>query len=559
MDSELLDNSLPRNPLRSPKPRQVFSPLSPSIYSRNTDGASILPNDSIMSLDATAAKSGRKGSISGSAVIITSHSVKSYVIGTPTPQRVTGSARSSRDWKAWLSHEVSELGNLSTEDISIQYSTPTAHRREFTQISEEGNTVLVHELEGSSIPDSAPPPLETPTNQDVSVEPVTAFKTSTEDISCVPAMRESHERASSPDYRFSMSADLIQSSTPNLPASFTRPKLQSASSSSSRMNERFPFIERERRSASSTNSARLSRHTPSLAGSQSSSSKVTPSPRVYSDFSAPSSIRLKNEGSNGPKRSGLSDSDAGSQKENATPANVLKASGRLSGSPSASSLDRPLSLQPLPASSLNRLSSNLAQYTTSAENLKGNATNKPAPSPRVRLRIRPVSPTKLTMRPKSAFDLRNNNSTSTSSRFDFAGGEHPLKIDRFTYRASVPVKPLANQPLDGDTLSRISDSPWGARDQRVTPTGPARRLLFTQSSIALALNKEPSPESESRIIDAVLENGDESFTSARSANVTAGQRMADRFLRERNAVGGSVTPTLPSTEEHSGPGTPVFL
>lgn len=563
MDSELLDDSLPGNPLRSPKPRQVFSPLSPSIYSRNTDGASILPNDSIMSLDATAAKSGRKGSISGSAVIITSHSVKSYVIGTPTPHRGTESARSSRDWKAWLSHEVSELGNLSTEDISIQYSTPTAHRREFTQISEEGSTVLMHELEGCSVSTPAPPPLETPTNQDLSVEPVTAFKTSTEDIVCVPATMETEERTASPDQELPTAADIMRTSTPNLPANFSRPRLPqsaSASSSSSRMNERFPLIERGRRSASSTNSARLSRHTPSVAGSQSSSLKATPSPRVYSDFSAPSSIRIKHEGTKGPKRSGLSDYDTSSQKENVTPENGSKSPERLSGSPSASSLGRPMSLQPLGPSSLNRLSSNLAQYTTSAENLNRSIASKPVPSPRVRLRIRPVSPAKLVMRPKSAFDLRNSNSSSTLNHFDFSGGDSPSKVDRFTYRASVPVKPSASQPLSANTLRMMLESPWDAREQRVTPSGTGRRLHFTQSSSALARNKEPSPGVESRIIDAVLgDEGDDHFTSPRGGNVTPGQRMADRFLRERNAGGGAVTPVLPSTEEHSGPGTPVFL
>ncbi|KAF2014538.1 MFS general substrate transporter [Aaosphaeria arxii CBS 175.79] len=112
--------------LVSPAPRMIFSPLSPSVYSRNTDGASItLHNDSVVGL------AQEDDEDAGSAIIMTSTAVKSYVIGTPSRRQPSASARSSKDWKAWLSHEVSELDGSTQEDIAIhdKYSTPTGHRR----------------------------------------------------------------------------------------------------------------------------------------------------------------------------------------------------------------------------------------------------------------------------------------------------------------------------------------------------------------------------------------------------------------------------------------------
>jgi|TARA_R110002003_G_scaffold124_20_gene11350 hypothetical protein len=51
------------------------------------------------------------------------------------------------------------------------------------------------------------------------------------------------------------------------------------------------------------------------------------------------------------------------------------------------------------------------------------------------------------------------------------------------------------------------------------------------STSSLALSKEPSPGTEERVIDSILEDGE------RSGSVTPGQRMADRFLRERKSTG----------------------
>lgn len=185
--------------------RPTFSPLSPSIYSRNTDGISLQPNDSIISLDAAADNENTTPSSceTGSAVILASRAISRFVIGTPTPRRVSHSARSSRDWKSWLSHEVENL-NLPEEEIWTMsesanvFSMPTrlsrddeepstsvgaasaaarCHHRERMDIdcggeSECEESTIVHELKSSSPADEdvqrkVPRHIETPTNPDM--------------------------------------------------------------------------------------------------------------------------------------------------------------------------------------------------------------------------------------------------------------------------------------------------------------------------------------------------------------------------------------------------------
>ncbi|KAH7409861.1 hypothetical protein DE146DRAFT_604896 [Phaeosphaeria sp. MPI-PUGE-AT-0046c] len=117
------DIPAPSEPPVSPSVRRIMSPLSPSIYSRNTDGASILPNDSATSLDMP--NDLERHHNGGSAVVLTSQSVRSYVVGTPSPCRAD-STRSSRDWKTWLSHEVFSMEFTSQENLMIdeRYLTP---------------------------------------------------------------------------------------------------------------------------------------------------------------------------------------------------------------------------------------------------------------------------------------------------------------------------------------------------------------------------------------------------------------------------------------------------
>jgi hypothetical protein len=65
----------------------------------------------------------------------------------------------------------------------------------------------------------------------------------------------------------------------------------------------------------------------------------------------------------------------------------------------------------------------------------------------------------------------------------------------------------------------------------------------------LALNKEPSPGLEERGIDAIIESEEtpEGLKRAGPVTPTAGQRMAERFLRERKSGSMAGNPTRMST------------
>ena len=132
--------------------------------------------------------------------------------------------------------------------------------------------------------------------------------------------------------------------------------------------------------------------------------------------------------------------------------------------------------------------------------------------PRIRAVVRPISPEKLARRPRSAFDLRGGNG-----------------VGRFAGAA------LNTTSSPGPELRK-----------------PALRL--TPSSKSLAMSKEPDPQTVERVIDTILD-------TERGGSATPGQRMADRFLKERKS-----TPALEGSAERLRGGlllvredTPAFL
>ncbi|KAF2759122.1 hypothetical protein EJ05DRAFT_485191 [Pseudovirgaria hyperparasitica] len=142
-----------------PKSRTPARCVSPSIYSQHTNSQHSFVNmDSVTNLPYAVPKEG-----AGSAVIITSHPVSCWTIGTPTPtgKRVSHSARSSRDWKAWLSKEVAELEQLASAELAINELDlkQQGHRRERTQISEDDEQ-SVTSVAPSCMPRLARPRLE---------------------------------------------------------------------------------------------------------------------------------------------------------------------------------------------------------------------------------------------------------------------------------------------------------------------------------------------------------------------------------------------------------------
>ena len=537
---------------KSPTPanhRSVMSPMSPSIYSRNTDGLSIVPKDSIMSLSGPDETETLQDG--GSAVILTSQSVRSYVIGTPSPRR-PDSTHTSRDWKAWLSHEISGMELDSQEDLRIAERSvvPSGlHRRDISHTSHtehSDTTVILREIVDTSIPE---PDLEASTaihtnnitgqcgphdhpkqqseygsgttntvleksdSHTETIKEVTSTLAATEAPGGHPQVRRLSSR---PDSMLLLSKQRPPS-TPSGHESTSQPVFETPGSS--RMNERFPYIDTGR--GSSSNSAKSSRQSKSSTDSNPSlkslkSPKVTPNPKIYSDLSAPAT----NQTSQGVPHTAMKRSDAQfRKKENLTPPTLLdinKPNVRPLGLTS-----RPKSMQPLSSAAMNLNTSNTGQYQTNASGTNYAKRNSSPvaipPRPRVRATLRPLSPEKLARRPRSSFDLRQGNTR---------------------YQLQASGRPTIT------SLGTPSPPPFSEVRR------PALHLKTPSS--ALALNLEPSPGREERVIDSILD-------SDRSGSITPGQRMADRFLKERKSTtvldGGRMRGGLRLARED----TPAFL
>ncbi|KAK8155208.1 hypothetical protein BKA80DRAFT_313246 [Phyllosticta citrichinensis] len=197
--------------------------VSPSVYSRDSAGNSPVRKASTATINGPP----------GIAVIVSSHSAKSYTLGSSPDRSRAGnierSAQSSRDWKDWLSREVADF---ESDDVDVSMSEewllkPAAgHRREHAQISED--------------------------DEDAVVAPASQRHASSPNLRSTvvgPASRS----ASKSDMRMSKGA----TSFPDLDLSTQQPRQRPrlAKSSSTLMNDRFPML-RTRRNGSATTSWR---------------------------------------------------------------------------------------------------------------------------------------------------------------------------------------------------------------------------------------------------------------------------------------------------------------
>ncbi|KAI9879258.1 MAG: hypothetical protein M1830_009118 [Pleopsidium flavum] len=105
---------------------------SVSAYSRTSSGETLKPFDSSVSLVNSV-----NDDAPGTAVIITTRSTKRHPAVVPDTGIEPSSARSSNEWKRWMSSEVASLENQSTEHIRInEVYRPqrVSHQRESAQI-----------------------------------------------------------------------------------------------------------------------------------------------------------------------------------------------------------------------------------------------------------------------------------------------------------------------------------------------------------------------------------------------------------------------------------------
>lgn len=513
----------------SPAPCPLVSPLSPSVYSRNTDGMSILPNDSVISIRGAEKRERCHDHDGGSAVILTSQSVRSYVVGTPSPRRPS-STRSSHDWKAWLSYEISGMESTSEEELRIResYATPSGrHRRDLKRTmrtihtDDEDTMVIVRGSFDTLTPRAdlthpdKPGPVTSPVTPTESKRqdkiPVNTNSPVLEEVNPHPdSFKEtfaSHTPTTTEDskgHKLDARIDVTKQkefvpSTPSQSLSGSQSQIETPKSA--RMNDRFPYIENGQRSSS--NSTKLSHHSKSPTDSVTSLVKLPksiPSPKVYSDLSAP----FTNEAMLREPNTTLRRPEAQHKiKENVTPSSC-RGNKRPTISPLGLKL-RPKSLQSLPSTTLDSNPSNMGQYATNSPEVKqvqheSSPTATPPHLPRVRATLRPMSPEKLTRRPKSAFDLRGMSS----------------------------LLPRQNPELRRPALNLKS------------------------SSSTLGLNRESSPLAENCTNNSALSDREP----------TPGQRMADQFLRERKsttAMKGSAKSEMRGGLRLVREDTPAFL
>lgn len=496
------------------------TPMSPSIYSRNTDGFSILPNDSVMSFGGLYEP--ERTQLGGSAVILTSQSVRSYVIGTPSPNR-RESARSSHDWKAWLSHEVSGIEAAGQEDITIheQYATPPAkHKRAISQTTRspqtgvDDTTVVVRESFDSYTPrvvsGNSPAPAT-----DLQVPGLSACELALNRVENVPRCDATGLEAlkKPPSEQYTIEAGPLPASISTPVTHRDRPESTPSSSCTNaqpplgtptfaRMNDRFPFLDIGSRSSSNSSCSQLSK---SPASSVKSSSKNTKAPsRVQTSLSA---IPVPVTRSNSAKALGAIANRAESTHKSKE--NVTQSSNTGLGRPNVSSFgpsQRPKSLQPLSLAALNSNLVNSGNMAHSPGNVADERRLKRAPSlaetaiarPSLRGTIRPLSHEKLSQRPRSASSLRH----------------------------TPPARPESKL---------------------------RRSALKSQASPSVFASMQSPMKSEGGSGD-VMDDANQ-----REGSVTPGQRMAERFLKERKSVTVLERGVRESTCKLVREDTPAFL
>jgi hypothetical protein len=497
----------------SPPSRVVMSPLSPSVYSRDTDGLSIVPNDSVVSLSNSHHREQPAG---GSAIILNSHSVRSYVIGTPSPDR-SQSTRTSRDWKAWLSNEISGIETPTKEELKIseRFVTPSRNEQQLSHkvaqavhepFMEPDKTCQIHETtsQGQSSESGGDSPSNGTANDNVGSTLVILEE-------CTDRNAQSMLDAQSTPHHVSRPLKINESSVSTPSSSLSAVQLPADTPLSARMNDRFPFISTGRRSSSYT--SKLSGRSKSPYDSTSSSLKTPKTmhkPKVYTSLPFSVTDITSQQVSSTPGNSG---DNHLKRKENLIPTTTSASESSITLS---SRVSRPKSLQPLspvvPNYSPKRITPKLDAVVKSRSEKPMPSNEDPVVSQtRIQATLRPISPEKLARRPKSAFDLRGTPTLSSSmSRISVVPTTFVPDSRRNTM---YPLKSPSHQPGTPGTDSSVRN---------------------TQS--ALAISEE-----------------------GRNGSATPGQRMADSFLRARKSGADLVRREKTSGSCLIREDTPAFL
>ena len=419
----IANNDLPHHAkVHEPSPIAREDVLSPSVYSRGTDGATPAPE--------TPSEQDQGGTM----VTITGHEVRTYSISPKKPQPpVTGPARLSQEWRRWLSDEMNGWSGIS-----------------------------------------APQGLDFPSTDLVS--------TKSSAVGVVPPSRDADVEKSN---------DTTASSSPALDATPLEPNLnrRKAKRGPSFMNDRYPMLD---------------------TGRQVSDKTIKHTSRISSCAdSVPGSIMLGSEKLGSPS----DETPTGASR----PSSVVT-TGRV--------VSKHQSLATLRSTGRTSTTLAMAAREVSGDKVQDRCANNDLPNSNGDANQEADPATKVSNKPKSAFDLRANYKTNVNAR------TKPLAVHRksdtnqnilifedntiqnisagpYASQAAMPTAPDANKentpPFEANGLPALSSSEWLAagtnkkRDARkASAVHPAHR---NRSSSKYSQSRAVTPGSPPAIGD----------------------------------------------------------
>ena len=531
-------------------PRRPTGIMSPSIYSQ--DGIS--PN-----LDAMAKLSALPHTPMpqpGTAVVLDSHHVTRYSVGSPKKPEHDEPRKSSREWRSWIETEVGELETSAAEDLQLKVEfTPrnpnSGHHKEAAQIMDDDSSdEFIGPATGGEAETSTPivhrkpvPAMAWHPTQPAKVVQHVVDLESESGNAQIPADHDDRYDQEEHTANVARPSTQMSSNSRDRKMSYRYPpddrpssRLQNIDETTSienrpsgRMNDRFPFI------PSSRPQSRASGHS------------STPAQSLHNRSSRPTMVQKIQSASAAEKN-----------KENTAPSPAV--SMRTSTIPTRPRLGlrRPMSSAAL-VSGAGRSTSALAHYTTNQTHLyqheSPSASLPPTPQPQPSLLPRPVQSYSSPRRPATA--------TAVRTQAGFVARDVAVRKMKHISMPSLETDPR---------LASILQGPYREAPSTTANANASPRPLAIRRPTSSYSNKENSSPLKQRSLPTTpkgtgMENDGMGMARA-SVMPTSGQRLAEQFLNARrfreemrvmSPGEGSPVSVIERTELSTGESSPAFL
>jgi hypothetical protein len=461
---------------RERPPSRSADMISPSIYSDNDDCQNL---DNIHELSAMPPTPLEYDP--GTAVIIKSHQVAKYSVGSPKKPKCGQMRKTSKDWRNWLQSEVQDLESPPPDDLKlstefVKRNPDSGHHKELAQINDdtEDETVLpsseLDSTEDLTSEQRTLPSLEWRPNQPPRIMQHTS------DIS-IPSTSTSAQS------RFQAHSSFNEADEEDLATNFARPADQrSTSSRPHKLSYRYAQEDRplnclhgidERSSLINRPSSRMNDRFPHISTSRpqsrTSGRSSTPAQSLHSRSSRPAIVQRIQSASE-------------KNKENNAPSPTQSL-------PAKPTRPRPIIRRPMSTAALGRSQSSLAHCTTNESNASPAASLPPTPQP------------SLLPRPTQSSPRRPTSSLTHTVSADIA-----VRKIKHISMPSLETDPTLASILQGPYRDRASPRPLSIR--KVT--------AYSRENSPLKENSAPiTPKSEAPVTP------------------TSGQRLAEQFLNAR--------------------------